>query len=53
MKNHLGLSTGKAIVDYGNNSNVMQAVAKFDNIAVDDIVCSVKPFLEKGMVSER
>lgn len=38
---------------FSSYQQVTEAIAKFDDVAVDDMVVGVKPFLEKGMQSER
>jgi len=44
----MGAATGKAIITFGNKSSVNDAVMKFDNRAVNDLVTYVKPFKVKG-----
>ena len=49
----MGQNTGKALVTYNNHSSAQDAIDKFDNFAIDNLVCSVKPFFEKGQKSQR
>jgi len=48
IKNAMGSTTGKAIITFGNKNSVKDAIQKYDNRAVDDLVCYVKPFKVKG-----
>ena len=49
VKDKLGKPTGKAIVEYQMEDSVNEAVKKFDDKPVDDLICRVKPyFTEKS-----
>jgi len=48
IKNAMGATTGKAIITFGNKASVKDAIIKYDNRAVDDLVTYVKPFKVKG-----
>lgn len=47
VKNSMGQTTGKAIVTYEQESQAQSAQEKFDNIAVDNLVCRVKPYYDR------
>jgi RNA recognition motif-containing protein len=53
IKNSLGQNSGKVIIQYQNGKIAEEAIKKFDNNAVDNLVCSARPFLKKGEVHER
>ena len=47
VKSSQGLKTGKVVIEYKEESNADQAVARFDNQIVDGLICSCKPFINK------
>lgn len=49
-----GQKTGKVVIEYKEQGNADQAVARFDNQVVDGLICSCKPFINKknNMVSD-
>jgi RNA recognition motif-containing protein len=47
VKNSLGHNTGKAIVTFDQESAAQSAQEKFDNNAVDNLVCRVRPYYER------
>jgi RNA recognition motif-containing protein len=47
VRNSLGQATGKAIVTYEHEQSAKSAQEKFDNQAVDNLVCRVKPFYDR------
>ena len=49
----MGQFTGRAIVEYSDQRFADQAVAKFNNRAVDDMVNKVQPVIDKGEDSPR
>ena len=53
IKNKLGHNTGKAVVTFTQESSAQAAIEKFDNIAVDNLVCRIKPFYDKKGESPR
>lgn len=53
IKNSLGRNSGKAIIEYGSDNHASEAIEQFDNKAVDNLVCTVRPFLAKGENSTR
>lgn len=53
IKNAMGQNTGKAIVEYQNESSVQDSIKTFDNRAVDDMIHIVKPVFEKGETKPR
>jgi hypothetical protein len=53
IKNSLGQNSGKVIIKYQTEKQAKDAVLKFDNNAVDNLVCSARPYIEKGAQSER
>ena len=53
IKNSLGQNSGKVIIEYQNEQMAQEAIKKFDNNAVDNLVCTARPFLAKGEVHSR
>ena len=53
IKNSLGQNSGKVIIQYQNGKIAEEAIKKFDNNAVENLVCSARPFLKKGEVHDR
>ena len=53
VKNALGHNTGKAIVTFEQDSSALNAQEKYDNIAVESVVCRVKPYYDKKGESPR
>lgn len=53
VKNSLGQNTGKAIVTFEQEKAAQSAQEKFDNIAVDNLVCRVKPYYDRRGESPR
>jgi RNA recognition motif-containing protein len=47
IKNSIGQNSGKAILTFEKDESGEQAIARFDNQAVDNLICRVRPFLEK------
>ena len=47
VKSAQGLKTGKVVIEYGNKESVDKAINRFDNKAVDGLICLVKPFFTK------
>ena len=43
-----GAKTGKVVIDYAEKDSAEQAVARFDNQAVEGQICSVKPFINRS-----
>jgi RNA recognition motif-containing protein len=53
VKNSHGSNTGKAIVTFEQENAAQTAQEKFDNQAVDNLVCRVKPYFERKGESPR
>ena len=53
VKNSFGNNTGKAIVTFEQESGAQTAQDKFDNQAVDNLVCKVKPYFDRKGESPR
>ena len=47
VKNSLGQNTGKAIVTFDQESSAQSAQEKFDNNAVDNLICRVRPYYDR------
>ena len=47
VKSSTGAKTGKVVIDFAEQDSADQAIARFDNQAVEGKVCSVKPFINK------
>lgn len=45
VKNSAGSKTGKVVIEYTEKDSADQAVARFDNQAIEGQVCKVKPFI--------
>ena len=41
------------IIKYQTEQQAKEAITKFDNNAVDNLICSARPYIEKGSISER
>ena len=50
---NLGKPTGKAVLSYVEDDAGDQAIKHFDNRAVENLVCRVKPYFEKGQEKPR
>ena len=48
IKNNVGQSTGKVVLTYKDEKVAKEAVNLYNDNAVNDMVCSAKPFLEPG-----
>ena len=48
VRNSLGEYTGTVAIEYQDKDSAEQAVARFDNQAVEGKICSVKPFINKN-----
>lgn len=44
----MGKPTGKAVLTYLNSESGDQAIKKFDNKAVEGLICRVKPYFSKN-----
>ena len=53
VKNQSGLNTGKAVLTYEKEASAEQAIARFDNRAVENLIVNVKPFFEGGTPSDK
>lgn len=53
VKNTMGHNTGKAIVTFEQEAAAQSAQEKFDNQAVDNLVCKVKPYYDRKGESPR
>ena len=49
VKNQSGQNTGKAVLTYEKEGSAESAIARFDNKAVEGLVCNVKPYFERGL----
>ncbi len=49
----MGESSGKVVITYANESQAKETIKLFDNNAVDNLVCNVRPFVQKGEVTDR
>jgi len=49
----LGQNSGKAIIEYANEKIASDAVSTFNDKAVDNLICSARPYLTKGAQSDR
>eukprot|EP00347_Sterkiella_histriomuscorum_P001584 403371466 len=47
VRNSMGQNTGKALVTFKSKSSADQALQKFNNNAVNDLILNVKPYLDK------
>ena len=47
VKDKMGQPAGKAIIEYQSSQAVQDAIQKFDNRAVENLVCRVKPYFEE------
>lgn len=47
VKNSLGQNTGKAIITFEKESGAQSAQEKFDNNAVENLICRVKPYYDR------
>ena len=47
MKNSIGHNTGKAIVTFEQESQAQSAQEKFDNNAVENLICRVRPYYDR------
>jgi len=47
IKNSLGQNAGKAIITFEKDDAGDQAIARFDNQAVENLICKVRPYFEK------
>ena len=47
VKSAQGLRTGKVVIEYTNKDSADNAISRFDNKAVDGLICAVKPFYTK------
>ena len=47
VKSAQGLRTGKVVIEYTNKDSADKAITRFDNKAVDGLICHVKPFFTK------
>ena len=45
IKNNLGQNSGKVIIEYSSETHAKEAIKKFDNNAVDNLVCTAKPYM--------
>ena len=47
VKSAQGLRTGKVVIEYASKDSADKAISRFDNQAVDGLICYVKPFFTK------
>ena len=48
VKGSTGVKSGKIVIEFTEKDSADQAVARFDNQAVEGKICSVKPFINKS-----
>ena len=53
VKNQSGQNTGKVVLTYEKEASAEQAIARFDNRAVENLIVNVKPFFEGGIPSDK